>query len=86
MEIDSIEALRKEIDGIDDKIVSLLLKRAEITKEIYKIKNENKMKTLSATRDMQIFQRITEGLNDLESDYLRMIYQEIFRASHSLLE
>lgn len=83
---DSIEKLREEIDAIDDELVKLLLKRAGVTKKIYDVKKERNMKTLSATRDMQIFERITDGLNDLEADYLRQIYQEIFRASHSFLE
>lgn len=82
-----LERLRKEIDSIDQKILELLNKRAEIAIEIAKVKREKNLKFHSPEREREILERIT-ALNKgpFPNDALKVIFREIISASLSLEE
>jgi len=80
-----LERLRKEIDEIDNEILNLLNKRADIVIEIAHIKRNEKAKFYSPEREREILERLT-ALNKghFPNDTLKVIYREILSASLSL--
>ena len=87
LEMGELEKLRKEIDEIDNEILELLNKRAEVVIEIAHIKRNEKAKLYSPEREMEIFERL-KALNKgpFPNDTLKAIYREILSASLSLEE
>jgi chorismate mutase/prephenate dehydratase len=82
-----LEKLRKEIDEVDNKIVDLLNKRAEVVIDIAHIKRNEKAKFYSPEREREILERlITLNKGSFPNDTLKVIYREILSASLSLEE
>jgi len=80
-----IEQYRKEIDSIDDEIINLLNKRAEVVKKIGKYKTEKKIPHFKPEREAEIFNKLDtlpEGKFPIKA--LKMIYREIISASRKL--
>ncbi len=82
---ESIDALRKKIDHVDEKLVELLNERASLAKQIGQTKSLNGQEIFVASREKEIFQRIS-ALNrgPLPEKSVRAIYREILSASRSL--
>ncbi|MBI5211999.1 MAG: prephenate dehydratase [Nitrospirae bacterium] len=83
----ALEKLRLEIDGIDEQMLDLLNKRADIAVEIANIKRKANLKFHSPERERAILDRIT-ALNkgSFPNDALKVIFREIMSASLSLEE
>jgi chorismate mutase/prephenate dehydratase len=83
----NVEKLRREIDEIDDEILSLLNKRSTIVLDIAHIKRNENAKFYSPERERQILARLT-SLNQgpFPNETLKVIYREILSASLSLEE
>lgn len=73
----NLAKIRHEIDKIDEKILSLLKKRAEKCKETKKIKDQIKMATQDKKREEEI-------LNRCETEYEKEIYQKILEQSRKI--
>lgn len=85
--VKELERLRREIDEIDDKIVDLLNKRAEVVIDIAHIKRNEKAKFYSPEREREIIERLTSlTKGPFPIDTLKVIYREILSASLSLEE
>jgi len=50
----SLEKIRKQIDGIDDKILSLLIQRANLAKKIGQVKSKLGEDVYSSSREREI--------------------------------
>jgi chorismate mutase / prephenate dehydratase len=83
----NVEKFRKEIDTIDNEILTLLNKRSHIVLEIAHIKRNENAKFYSPERERQILERLT-SLNQgpFPNETLKVIYREILSASLSLEE
>lgn len=82
-----LEKLRREIDEIDNEILKLLNKRANVVIEIAHIKRNEKAKYYSPEREREILERITAlNTGPFPNDTLKVIYREILSASLSLEE
>jgi len=82
-----IERLRKNIDSIDEEILGLLNKRAEVVLEIGRLKRDGKLKFYSPEREREVIERlISINKGPFPSDAIRAIYKEILSASLSLEE
>ncbi len=83
----NVEKFRREIDEIDDEILSLLNKRSKIVLDIAHIKRNENAKFYSPERERQILERLT-SLNQgpFPNETLKVIYREILSASLSLEE
>ncbi|MEW6067239.1 MAG: prephenate dehydratase [Nitrospirota bacterium] len=80
-----LEKLRREIDEIDEHILDLLNKRADIAIEIAKIKRNENAKFYSPEREREILERITTlNKGPFPNDTLKVIFREIISASLSL--
>jgi chorismate mutase / prephenate dehydratase len=83
----NVEKFRKEIDKIDDEILTLLNKRSNIVLEIAHIKRNENAKFYSPERERQILERLTLlNQGPFPNETLRVIYREILSASLSLEE
>lgn len=82
-----LDKLRKEIDAIDENILKLLNKRANVAIKVAHIKRRSNLKFYSPAREKAVLDRIT-ALNKgpFPNDALRFIFREIISASLSLEE
>ena len=85
---DKLLLLRKEIDAIDNEILSLLNKRMEVVKRVGELKNTSNTPVYRPEREKEIIKRLTElskkeggilGINEIEA-----IFLEIFAISRTL--
>ncbi len=81
----SIENLRKRIDALDKKILSLLNDRAQISQVIGQDKAKSKQPIYSPDREQMILRRLKElNSGPLSDEALEAIYREIMSSSLSL--
>ncbi len=76
-----IDELREEIDKVDRDIVSLLNRRIELVLDISKHKKMNKLAVEDLAREKKILSNLYG--NKLDDEYLKNIYEVIFRYSKS---
>jgi len=82
-----IEKLRKNIDRIDDEILTLLNRRAGNVLQIGHVKRHEKVNFYRPDREREILERITDqNKGPFPNDALKAIYREIISASLSLEE
>jgi len=81
----SLHDLRKEIDRIDEQVLALLNRRAEIAQEIGKHKTRSSAPYFTPEREQVVFKRLL-GLNrgPLAPDAVRAIFREVISASRAL--
>lgn len=73
-----LEALRKKIDKIDDKILNLLSQRISVAMEIGEIKKREGISLLKVDRENQILKRLIENRGLIPKEAILSIYKEIF--------
>jgi len=82
---ESVHALRKKIDQIDEKIVGLLNKRASIALQIGRTKNLSNEEIYVPGREKAILHRLSSiNGGPLSAGAIRSIYREVLSASRSL--
>lgn len=81
-----LKQLRKKIDELDQKIISLLGERTEYVLEVGKSKTETGQSIYAPERESEIYQKIDSlgGKMSLPKDALKAIYREIMSASLAL--
>ena len=85
--MDELKKQRDRIDRIDDQILNLLNKRADVVLEIGRIKRREKANFYSPEREKEILQRLTSNnKGPFPNDALRILFREILSASLSLEE
>ncbi|MDO9572844.1 MAG: prephenate dehydratase [Candidatus Omnitrophota bacterium] len=81
----SLDKLRKKIDSLDAKLISLLNLRAEVTKEIGKVKLHTGKSIYAPEREMQVLRKIAcLNKGPLKKGALEAIYREVMSASLAL--
>lgn len=81
----TVSELRKEIDAIDDRIVELLNRRAELAAEIGRHKARTRAHYFTPEREEAVLKRLvrrSEG--PLSAEALRAIYREVISACRAL--
>ncbi|NOX20547.1 MAG: prephenate dehydratase [Nitrospirae bacterium] len=82
-----LKKLRKEIDRIDEEILNLLNKRAEIVLQIAEEKRKKNQRFYVPHREHEILERLRRlNKGPFPNDALRIIFREIISASLSLEE
>lgn len=85
--MDEIKRLREEIDRIDDRILNLLNRRAQLAIKIGKLKKKSMLQTYAPERERAIIERLIEkNEGPFPNNALKLIYREIFSVSRSLEE
>jgi chorismate mutase/prephenate dehydratase len=82
---ESVDALRKKIDQVDEKIVELLNKRASLAQKIGRTKNRASEQIYVPGREKQVLQRIARlSHGPFSEPAIRSIYREVLSACRSL--
>lgn len=80
-----LEALRRQIDAIDEQLVELLAQRAELSQRVGRSKQRNGGAVYAPAREAEILDRLTARVEGrIRADHLRAIYREILSASRDL--
>ena len=81
----SLDALRSEIDEIDDKIVSLLHRRAAIAGDVGSVKAKAGLPIVDREREAAIMRRIAgPSYSPIETAVILRIYAEILLESRRI--
>lgn len=79
---DKIKALRKEVDGLDSKIVRLIAERCKITDRIGHIKKQLGLAILDTARENEIVTRLKHiSPENIESKFIDRVYRQILLRS-----
>jgi chorismate mutase/prephenate dehydratase len=81
----SLVGLRGEIDRLDQNLVTLLNRRAEIASQIGRIKHDQGLEVWSAARETEVIsQALAASPGPLPPETLRIIFRELMSGSRSL--
>jgi chorismate mutase/prephenate dehydratase len=82
---ETVDALRKKIDQVDENLIELLNERATLAQKIGRTKSLDKQDVFVPSREKEIFQRISHlNRGPLPERSVHSIYREILSASRSL--
>jgi chorismate mutase / prephenate dehydratase len=80
-----IATLRKELDAIDHEILAAVNRRAELAKQIGKLKQSGNEGVYDPEREADVLRRATrDNAGPLNSDAIRAIYRELISASRAI--
>jgi chorismate mutase/prephenate dehydratase len=81
----NLTAVREEIDGLDDKILALLNRRAELSMAVGKLKAGDNEPVFKPFREKEVLERLTKlNSGPLPGEHLRAIYREVMSSSRRL--
>lgn len=80
----NLNDLRDQIDQIDDQILELLNRRAEVVKEVGRTKVNSSQEFYVPGREQAIFERLTGNTGSFPADGVRRVFREIISASLAL--
>lgn len=78
-----LKELRAQIDNIDDELVSLFIKRMEISAKVADYKKERNMPIHVPAREREILQEVANKAGSGMENYARVLYSMIFELSRS---
>ena len=82
---ESVDVLRKKIDQIDEKVLSLLNDRAFLAQKISRSKSQNNQEVYVPHREKQILQRLSRlNQGPLPEHSIRAIFREVVSACRSI--
>lgn len=76
-----LKDIRVQLDSLDDELVKLFLKRMSLSGQVAEIKIRDNLPLLHKGREDEIIERLTNGLNKDDAEYVRDLYLEIFNIS-----
>ena len=76
-----INELRNKIDEYDDKILTLVTKRLEISDKIGSIKKKSNLEILDKNRENEIISRLAKKFKMLNKEHIKSIFNQIFNVS-----
>ena len=79
----SLDALRKEIDEIDSKLVKLFEERMNTAKKIAAVKKGEKIRLSHKQREREIINRLSAEVSPDLSVYTKILYNTLFDLSKS---
>lgn len=83
--MNKIDAIRKKIDALDNKVLEQLIERAKLAQKIGQVKNKSGGEIYSSSREREIIDRlIGKKIHPLRQEDIESIFQEIFNACRNL--
>jgi chorismate mutase / prephenate dehydratase len=80
-----LDGLRRQLDELDDQIVELLARRADVSRNVAQVKQRDGGAVYAPAREAEIFDRLTRRAEGrLAPENLRAIYREIIAGSRDL--
>src|SRR5204862_5573115 len=81
----SLDELRRQLDDLDDQIVDLLARRADVSRNVAQVKQREGGSVYAPAREAEIFDRLTRRAEGrLTPENLKAIYREIIAGSREL--
>jgi len=77
--------IRAQIDGIDDQITALLIKRMDCSKQVAAIKKAQGLPIQNIAREDEIMRKATKKSGEY-APYISGIYRDILKVSRKLQE
>jgi len=86
--LENIKRLRKEIDRLDEQILSLLSERVKICRSIGSLKKDHGIPVEDARRESQVYVRVRRRAVELALDpaQAELVYHQITNMCHSVQE
>lgn len=86
MTIDTLESLRKQIDQIDNKIITLFGKRFSLVKEIGKYKKNNNIPVKNKKREGDKLQKLLKlgNTKNISESFIETVWKNVFLESYRL--
>jgi chorismate mutase len=78
----NIQKLRKKIDELDQKLIKVLEKRFELTKEIGEIKQEEGLGIKHENRENEVLEKISTT-KTLKKSFTKKLFELIFQESRN---
>ncbi len=78
-----LKELRKQIDGIDRKLVELFIRRMHVSAEVAEYKRQNSMPVLDSSRERALMEKISLLSGEEFEEYSRTLYATILDLSRS---
>ena len=79
----TLPEIRQEIDGIDDQIRDLIVRRIALAGEVAELKRNGKMPVQDTAREREIISRLTLDLDDTLAGYVKILYTTILDLSRA---
>jgi chorismate mutase/prephenate dehydratase len=80
-----LDELRRAIDGLDDELVLLLNRRAELSRQVGELKLGSEERVFVPEREAEVLARIRQAnRGPLRDEHLRAIYREVLSSSREL--
>jgi len=76
-----LQEIRRQIDGVDDGLSELFVRRMNLSGEVAKEKAARHLPLQDSEREREIVCRLTEGLDDEMAGYVQLLYTDIFNMS-----
>ena len=81
-----IDNYRKQIDEIDEKLLSLFIERMDVSRQIARYKKEQGLPTMDAEREKAKLADISEKAGEEYSPYAQTLYETLFKLSRAYQE
>lgn len=81
-----IQEIRKEIDGVDDRLVKLFNERMHLSAQIAEVKREQDLPVLNVRREREILNEVAAKSDPALANYSQVLYSLIFELSRSYQE
>jgi chorismate mutase/prephenate dehydratase len=82
----ALDDLRRRIDDLDDRILSLLEDRAQVVSEVASAKREAHLPTYDPERERKLLDRLVARAGHFPADAIRAVYREVMSACLALQE
>lgn len=82
MELD-LNQIRNDIDEVDSKLVKLFFERMALCAKVAEYKKNMSKTVRDDKREKEIISRLSQGMNELDTDSLTLLYNTIFEISRS---
>ncbi|MBR5760768.1 chorismate mutase [Lachnospiraceae bacterium YSD2013] len=81
-----LQALRKDINAIDDELVKLFIQRMETAGKIGSLKKEAGLPVLNVKREDEVKERLTADVPEVYKESVKNLYDSIFSISRDYQE
>jgi monofunctional chorismate mutase len=81
-----LQALRKDINAIDDELVKLFIQRMETAGKIGSLKKEAGLPVLNVKREDEVKERLTADVPEVYKESVKKLYDSIFSISRNYQE
>jgi monofunctional chorismate mutase len=83
---EKLNQLRKEIDGINRRMLELFVRRMDVSKEIAAVKDELGLPTLDPERENRILERVAEETDPEYRGYAKKLFRTLMDLSKEYQE